>query len=43
MFDKHGERLLADMVFHPLGVQMGDGVRNAKRLEELDHNLMPPA
>ncbi len=37
---KHGERLLADMVFIPSASKWAS-VRNAERLEELDHNLMP--
>ena len=31
------------MVFHAFRIQMGDGVRNAERLEDLDHNLVAPA
>ena len=42
VFDEHGEGFLADMVFHAFRIQMGDGVRNAERLEELDHNLVTP-
>jgi hypothetical protein len=43
MFDERGEGFPADMVFHALRIQMGDGVRNAERLEDLDHNLVTPA
>ena len=42
VFDECGEGFLADMVFHALRIQMGDGVRNAERLEDLDHNLVTP-
>ena len=43
VFNECGEGFLADMVFHALGVQMGDGIRNAERLEKLNHNLVTPA
>ena len=43
VFNECGEGFLADMVFHALRVQMGDGVRNPERLEELNHNLVTPA
>ena len=43
VFNERGESFPADMVFHALRIQMGDGVRNAERLEDLDHNLVTPA
>jgi len=43
VFYKHGEGFLADMVFHAFRIQMGDGVRNPERLEELNNNLVTPA
>ena len=42
VFNKRGEGFLANMVFHALRIQMGDGVRNTERLEDLDHNLVTP-
>ena len=42
VFNEHGESFLANMVFHALRIQMGDGVRNTERLEDLDHNLVTP-
>jgi uncharacterized protein (UPF0261 family) len=42
VFDEHGKSFFADMVFHAFRIQMGHGVRNTKRLEELDHNLVAP-
>ena len=42
VFNEHGEGFPADMVFHALRIQMGDGVRNAERLKDLDHNLVTP-
>jgi len=42
VFNERGEGFPADMVFHALRIQMGDGVRNTERLEELDHNLVTP-
>jgi len=42
VFDERGEGFLADMVFHALRIQMGDGVRNTERFEDLDHNLVTP-
>jgi hypothetical protein len=43
VFDERGESFPADMVFHALRIQVGDGVRNTERLEDLDHNLVTPA
>jgi hypothetical protein len=43
VFDERGKGFPADMVFHALRIQMGDGARNAERLEDLDHNLVTPA
>lgn len=40
VFNERAESFPADMVFHALRIQMGDGVRNPERLEDLDHNLM---
>ena len=40
---EHGKGFLADMVLNPLGIRMGSGVRDPKRLEEFDHDLMPAA
>jgi hypothetical protein len=42
VFNERGEGFFADMVLHALRIQMGDGVRNAERLEDLDHNLVTP-
>ena len=43
VFNERGESFPADMVFHAFRIQMGDGVRNTERLEDLDHNLVTPA
>ena len=43
VFNERGESFPADMMFHALRIQMGDGVRNPERLEDLDHNLVTPA
>jgi hypothetical protein len=43
VFNECGESFPADMVFHAFRIQMGDGVRNPERLEDLDHNLVTPA
>ena len=42
VFNERGESFLANMVFHALRIQMGDGARNSERLEDLDHNLVTP-